>query len=208
MLNPETIITFWVASTLFALAPGPDNLFVLTQSAVHGRSAGVVTTCGLLTGVLVHTFAVALGVAAIFQTSAAAFMVLKYIGAGYLLYLAWQAFRAKGRAIDRADSGGVDHRKLYLRGILMSATNPKVSIFFLAFLPQFADPQRGSLFLQFLALGALFIASASVIFFTIALLAGLLGEWLNKSPRAQSILNKLSGVVFVGLALKIATAQR
>ncbi|MDF7800048.1 LysE family translocator [Pontiellaceae bacterium B1224] len=208
MLDSETILTFWIASTLLALAPGPDNIFVLTQSAVHGKSAGIVTTLGLLTGVMVHTCAVAFGIAALFQTSEVAFSVLKYIGAAYLLYLAWNAFRARGQAIETAGDGRVKVRKLYLRGIIMNVTNPKVSIFFLAFLPQFADPQRGSMVFQFLELGGLFILSGGVVFFGIALLAGMLGDWLNKSPRAQSMLNKIAGVVFVGLALKIATAHR
>jgi threonine/homoserine/homoserine lactone efflux protein len=208
MLDLQTILTFCTASVLLALAPGPDNIFVLTQSAVHGKGAGVVTTLGLMTGVLVHTHAVALGVAAIFQTSQAAFAALKYIGAAYLLYLAWNAFRTQGQAIERRGDGPVRLRQLYARGIIMNVTNPKVSIFFLAFLPQFADPERGSMFLQFLELGGLFILSASVIFFGIALLAGTLGQWLNRSPRAQSILNKTAGAIFVGLALKIATAHR
>ena len=208
MFGLNAILTFCAASLLLALAPGPDNIFVLTQAAVHGKGAGVATTLGLMTGVLVHTLAVALGVAAIFQTSPAAFAALKYIGAAYLLYLAWNAFRAKGQAIETGGDGRVDLRKLYCRGIIMSVTNPKVSIFFLAFLPQFADPERGSMFLQFLVLGSLFILSASVVFFGIALLAGTLGRWLNQSPRVQSALNKIAGVVFVGLALKIATAHR
>jgi threonine/homoserine/homoserine lactone efflux protein len=207
MISLETILTFWVASTLLALAPGPDNIFVLTQSAVHGKSAGIVTTLGLLTGVLVHTCAVALGVAVIFQTSEVAFAVLKYIGAAYLLYLAWKAFRAKGQSIHSSGEGRIKLRKLYVRGIIMNITNPKVSIFFLAFLPQFANPERGSMALQFLELGGLFILSASVIFFMISFLAGSLGQWLNRSSRAQSILNKVAGVVFVGLALKIATVH-
>jgi threonine/homoserine/homoserine lactone efflux protein len=207
MLDSETILTFWIASTLLALAPGPDNIFVLTQSAVHGKSAGIVTTLGLLTGVLVHTCAVAFGVAVIFQTSEVAFAVLKYIGAAYLLYLAWKAFQAKGQSIHSDGEGRIKLRKLYVRGIIMNVTNPKVSIFFLAFLPQFANPERGSMVLQFLELGGLFILSASVIFFMLSFLAGSLGQWLNRSSHAQSILNKVAGVVFVGLALKIATVH-
>ncbi len=208
MLDLSTIITFCSASLLLAIAPGPDNIFVLTQSAVHGKAAGIVTTLGLLTGVLVHTCAVAFGVAAVFQTSEAAFAALKYIGAGYLFFLAWNAFRAKGQPIDSDGDGRVKLRQLYVRGIIMNVTNPKVLIFFLAFLPQFADPSRGSMILQFLALGGLFILSGSVVFFAVSLLAGTLGQWLSRSPRAQSVLNRIAGVVFVGLALKIATAHR
>ena len=208
MFDGSTILTFVVSSVLLALAPGPDNIFVLTQSAVHGKRAGIATTAGLMTGVLVHTFAVALGVAALVRASAVAFSLLKYIGAAYLLYLAWQAFRDRGCPVQGSAGGRVKLRRLYVRGIIMSATNPKVSIFFLAFLPQFADPENGTMFVQFLLLGGLFILSALGIFIGIALLAGTLGEWMNRSPRAQSVLNKIAGTVFVGLALKIATAHQ
>lgn len=208
MLDLETILTFFTASLLLALAPGPDNIFVLTQSVVHGKSAGMVTTLGLITGVLVHTCAVAFGIAAIVQTSAVAFLALKYVGAGYLLFLAWKAFHAKRQAVCAEEGGLVRFRKLYRRGIIMSVTNPKVSIFFLAFLPQFVDPVRGSVFLQFLALGLVFIFAGGIVFFSISFMAGVLGKWLNKSSRAQSMLNKIAGVVFVGLAFKIATVHR
>ena len=192
MLNQETILTFWIASTLLALAPGPDNIFVLTQSAVHGKRAGIITTLGVLTGVLVHTCAVAFGIAAIFQTSEMAFAVLKYVGAVYLLYLTWKSFRAEGQVIESDGEGQVKLRKLYVRGIIMNVTNPKVSIFFLAFLPQFADPKRGSMVVQFLELGGVFILAGLLIFFMISFLAGSLGQWMNKSPRAQSTLNKVA----------------
>lgn len=208
MLNPETILLFLAASALLTLAPGPDNIFVLTQSALHGKSAGVATTFGLCTGLLVHTLAVALGMAAIVQTSEIAFNTLKFCGAAYLIYMAWNAFRAKDESL--CGSGGTRPplRKLYLRGIIMNVTNPKVSIFFLAILPQFADPQRGPLLPQFLALGGLFIADGLLIMIGFAIAAGTLGQWLNRSPHAQSVMHKIAGCVFTGLALKIATAHR
>ncbi|MDZ8118196.1 LysE family translocator [Pontiella agarivorans] len=208
MIELQTGLAFSAASLLLAIAPGPDNIFVLTQSAVHGKSAGIVTTLGLLTGVLVHTCAVALGIAAVFQASETAFAILKGIGAAYLLYLAWQAFRAEGQAIPGDGDGRIQLRRLYVRGIIMNVTNPKVLIFFLAFLPQFVDPERGSMLLQFLQLGGLFILSGSVVFFAISMLAGTLGQWLSRSPRAQAVLHKIAGVVFTGLAISILVAHR
>ncbi len=204
----ETIITFTLASILLALAPGLDNIFVLTQSALHGRLTGIVIMLGLCTGLVFHTSAVALGVAVIFQTSALAFSVLKYAGAGYLIYLAWMAFRASPERIEGKSNGHVSLGKLYVRGIIMNITNPKVSIFFLAFLPQFIDPARGSVPLQIFLLGGLFIISTIPVFGGIALLAGTLGQWLNRSDRTQVILNRIAGTVFLGLALKLAMAQR
>jgi threonine/homoserine/homoserine lactone efflux protein len=208
MLTTETIATFFTASILLGMAPGPDNLFVLTQSALHGRAAGLFVVLGLCTGLLVHTSAVAFGVAAVFQASATAFSALKFIGAGYLLYLAWQAFRAKPAHVSSKDAGAPASFGLYRRGILMNITNPKVSIFFLAFLPQFADPARGSVTMQMMLLGGIFIISTILVFGTIAIVAGSLRAWLLKSDRAQTTLNKVAGVVFIALALKLATARR
>lgn len=207
MIPIETVITFFTAATLLALAPGPDNIFVLTQSALHGRTAGIAVMFGLCTGLIVHSSAVALGVAVIFQTSAVAFSILKFIGAGYLLYLAWQVFRASTEQIQTKQEGQTSHWKLFCRGIIMNITNPKVSIFFLAFLPQFADPSRGPIWIQILLLGGLFIVATILVFGSIALLAGTIGRWINRSDRTQNILNKIAGTVFVGLALKLATTN-
>ena len=208
MIPAETMAVFFAASVVLAIAPGPDNLFVLTQSALYGRSAGILVTLGLCTGVIVHTTGVALGVAAIFSTSAIAFNGLKILGAAYLLYLAWQAFRAGASGVDVAAQPRLSSRDLFMRGVLMNITNPKVAIFFLAFLPQFADPSRGSLTLQMFLLGALFIVSALLVFSIIAWFAGYLGGWLQSSPKAQVIMNRIAGTVFAALALRLATAER
>jgi len=209
MLIPAaTLSTFFAAAVLLALAPGPDNIFVLTQSALRGRGAGLIVTLGLCTGLVGHSLAVALGVAVIFQTSALAFTLLKLLGAGYLACLAWQAFRAPASSIVAAGGGEISRWRLYRRGILMNITNPKVSIFFLAFLPQFADPQRGPVALQILLLGGAFIVATVLVFGAIALLAGTLGQWLNRSAATQLLLNRLAGTVFAGLALKLATTTR
>lgn len=208
MLPLETLIPFFMAAVLLALAPGPDNIFVLTQSALRGRAAGLLVTLGLCTGLIVHTTAVAFGVAVIFKASALAFTALKLVGAGYLLYLAWMIFRSSTETIGAGRKSTLSHGRLYRRGIIMNVTNPKVSIFFLAFLPQFADPARGSLTMQMLLLGGVFIVATILVFGAIALLAGAIGGWLNRSPRTQVIMNRLAGVVFVGLALKLATIRR
>ncbi len=208
MIPLETLLTFFLASVLLALAPGPDNIFVLTQSSLYGKRSGLSVMLGLCTGLVVHSCAVALGVAVIFQQSALAFSVLKMAGAGYLLYLAWQAFRASAASIQAGGNGEIRLLKLYCRGIIMNITNPKVSVFFLAFLPQFADPSRGPVWVQMLMLGGLFILSTILVFGGIALLAGTLGEWLNRTQKAQRIMNRVAGLVFVGLALKLATTER
>ena len=208
MLSIETFSAFFLASTLLAIAPGPDNVFVLTQSALHGKLSGLVVVFGLCTGLLVHTGAVALGVAVIFKASAIAFTLLKIIGASYLLYLAWQIFRSSPEQIHMHGGQQKSLGTLYRRGIIMNVTNPKVSIFFLAFLPQFADPERGSISLQMVALGGIFIVATILVFGAVALIGGALGDWLNRSLRAQRIMNWVAGTVFVGLAVKLLTVEK
>ena len=196
-------MTFVVASALLGLAPGPDNLFVLMQSALHGRGAGILVTLGLCTGLLVHTSAVALGVAAVLKASPTAFTLLKVAGALYLLYLAWNAFRSSSARLRKRGIPALTGPQLYRRGIVMNVTNPKVTMFFLAFLPQFALPENGPVALQIALLGGVFILVTLVVFGGVALLAGTLGAWLNRSPRAQLVLNRVAGTVFAGLALNL-----
>lgn len=208
MLDFQIIILFVTASTLLAFAPGPDNLFVLTQSMSKGAKPGIFVTLGLCTGLVFHTTAVALGVAAIFQTSILAFNILKYIGAAYLLYLAFMAWKSSSSSKVEANKQNLSDFKLYKRGIIMNITNPKVSIFFLAFLPQFTNPASGNVTLQIFMLGAIFMICALVVFSSIAMIAGKLGNWFNRSPNAQNILNKIAGTVFAGLAVKLALSER
>ncbi len=208
MIETKILLMFFTTSILLALSPGPDNLFVMTQAAQQGRRAGLLVTLGLCTGLLVHTAAVTLGIAALFKASAAAFTILKFTGAGYLLYLAVLSFRAgtvTGAATAAVRPGSAS---LYRRGIIMNITNPKVSIFFLAFLPQFADPAKGPLYLQFLLLGGMFIVATIIVFGAISFLAGVFGERYRESAFAQKVLNRAAAGIFAGLALKLALAQR
>ncbi len=208
MLPVETLAPFFLASVLLALAPGPDNIFVLIQSALHGRLSGFAIVLGLCTGLICHTLAVTLGVAVIFQTSSLAFTGLKIFGVCYLLYLACKAFRASSTPIEAKKERTLSLGRLYRRGIVMNITNPKVSLFFLAFLPQFANPAMGSLGMQMLLLGLVFILATILVFGAIALLAGSLKNSLNQSNKVQKIMNRVAGTIFVGLALKLLTTTQ
>lgn len=210
MLTLDTTLTFFAASVLLALSPGPDNVFVLLHSAVHGRRAGLLVVLGLCSGLLFHTAAVALGLAAVFAASATAFTALKLLGAGYLLWLAWGAWNAPVGIADTATAtdDAMTPWQTYLRGVVMNVTNPKVAIFFLAFLPQFADPARGNMALQIVLLGAVFILAALLTFSAVAWFAAGFGQVFKRSLLAQRVLNRVASVVFVGLALRLATAQR
>lgn len=208
MLNFEIALSFFGIAVLLALAPGPDNLFVLMQSALWGRRAGLFVTLGLCTGLIGHTLAVTVGLAALVAASATAFTVLKLVGAVYLVYLAWGAFRAKPSVAGIKTEPRQGNGRLYRRGIVMNLTNPKVSLFFLAFLPQFTSAARGSIALQTLALGGLFMLATLLVFGAIAYFSGMVGKWLQGSAAAQRALNVGAGMVFIGLAVRLVLSQR
>lgn len=203
MLPLEIIIPFFMASVLLALAPGPDNIFVLTQSVRSGWLAGVVITTGLCSGLVFHTSLVAFGVAAIFQTSDLAFNLLRIFGSLYLLYLAWGAFKASANISTASEEKKNCMWGYFTKGVIMNITNPKVSIFFLAFLPQFVDPKNGGVTFQIMLLGSIFMGAAFSIFSTIAIFSGVVSEKINSSGRFNIYLNKVSAVIFVVLAIKL-----
>lgn len=229
MPSADTLLAFFGVSLLLGITPGPDNLFVLVQSAQRGWRAGMAVVLGLCIGLVCHTVAVALGLAAVFAASAAAFTVLKYVGAAYLAWLAWQALRpqrataaettgalhagdldasAPSRAPETARTPGPSLWRMVGRGVVMNLTNPKIVIFFLAFLPQFADPARGSMAIQILVLGVVFMVAALLVFGAIAVFSGTFGTLLLRSERAQRWINRAAGLVFLGLAVRLATVSR
>lgn len=209
MISPDTAFVFAGIACLLALSPGPDNLFVLFQSMLWGWRAGFMIILGLCTGLLFHTFIVTVGIAALIAASQTAFLILKLIGAAYLLYMAWQAWRAPPVFTSgESTPSRPGNLQFYRRGILMSSTNPKLSIFFLAFLPQFANPQDGPLTPQLLTLSAIFILSAFLVFNLIALFSSYAGRFLKESALAQRILNRLAALIFVGLAVRLATSSK
>ncbi|MDO5288824.1 MAG: LysE family translocator [Pseudomonadota bacterium] len=216
MPSLDTSLAFFATAFMLALAPGPDNLFVLMQSATGGRRVGFAVVCGLMIGVLVHTLAVALGLAAVFAASATAFTALKLAGAAYLLYLAWGAWHAPAMQAEQlpdashagAQAAHTPWHRLVLRGVFMNLTNPKVVLFFLALLPQFVQPGRGPVGTQILWLGLIFIAAASLVFSAVVLAASALRTRLLGSAKAQRLLNRVTALVFVGLAARLALATR
>ncbi len=199
MIALDTLAVFFVASLLLALTPGPDNIFVLTQSLVYGARAGFLITLGLCTGLLVHSSLVAVGVTAILLQFPTIFTSIRVAGALYLLFIAWQLLNTHPTAASNSANPAPRLGQLYRRGILMNLSNPKVSLFFLAFLPQFIDPNRGKLAAQALLLGGWFIVAALLVFGSFALLAGALTTWL-RSDNARRALNRIAALVLVGLA--------
>ncbi|MYZ50805.1 LysE family translocator [Malikia spinosa] len=201
-MTAEAQLGFFGIALLLGLSPGPDNLFVLMQSATQGRRAGLLVTLGLCTGLLAHTAAVALGLAALLASSPAAFGALKLAGAAYLLYLAWGAWRAPATLSEQQGQPALQPWRLYGRGVLMNLSNPKVAIFFLALLPQFVQEGAGPVPWQIARLGALFMLATLIVFGSFAWLAGGL-SLLLRSARAQRLLNRSAALVFVGLCIRL-----
>ena len=213
MPSIETLVTFFGVAVVLALTPGPDNIFVLVQSVQRGWRLGLAVVLGLCLGIVGHTAAVALGLAAVFAASSMAFTVLKFCGAAYLAWLAWQALRAPAATAQGPEGSAPATQapgwwKMVGRGIVMNLTNPKVLIFFLAFLPQFADPAIGPVGPQIFVFGAVFILAAFLVFGAIACFSGVFGALLLRSARAQRLLNRVAGVVFLGMAARLVMAQR
>jgi len=201
----DAVMLFLFAAILISLVPGPDNVFVLAQSAMNGRLAGLFVTLGISTGLLVHTAAVSLGVAAITTSYEPVFAAIKLCGTAYLLYLAYRMFRTSDTALSPQETS-LSAERLYLRGLFMNVANPKVMLFYLAFLPQFADPAHGSLALQLAVLGAMMALTAAVVFGVIAVGGGALGNWLHRKPGARIWIGRVAGVVIAAFALRLAVS--
>ena len=202
ILSLETVIAFVLASVILSLVPGPDNIYVMTNSALKGWRVGFYTTLGLCTGLIGHTFLVAIGVSVIFQTSALAFNGLKIVGACYLIYLGWLSFQSKELNISGTGKDN-SNRSYYITGVIMNLTNPKVALFFLVFLPQFVNISNGSVTIQVVLLGLLFILSALCVFSSIAFLGSFLEGYLKKSSSVNKNINKLAALVYFALAINL-----
>jgi threonine/homoserine/homoserine lactone efflux protein len=205
------MLEFFIAAIVVALAPGPDNLFVLAQSATHGAKAGFCIICGLCTGIMVQTGLLVVGVSALIAASPTAFFVIQCLGAAYLLYLAYKSFQVRVGTV-KLDAGGevaqvpqsLSYRRLYLRGIIMNLTNPKAILFALSFIPpavKMDSPLSPSV--QMLILGSEFVVATFIVFGTVALLAGAVKKFMLNSPKANRNLNWFSGCVFVLLAVAL-----
>jgi threonine/homoserine/homoserine lactone efflux protein len=199
---------FIAASFLLCLAPGPDNIYVLTQGMTKSKKAAIITTLGLTTGLIIHTSAAAFGISLIFQTSEVAFNIVKFAGAGYLLYIAYQAFKYRNAPLDLStQNSNSELKKLYLKGFIMNILNPKVSIFFLAFLPQFVSTSSGNIPLQMIILGLVFMLMTIVVFSLIGIAGNLLSSKLLEKPSIVKYMNILTSFVLASLGIKLALSS-
>ncbi|MBM5572904.1 MULTISPECIES: LysE family translocator [Deefgea] len=203
LLAPEQFFGFLSAAVLITLSPGPDNLMVLSIGATRGRLRGMAFGMGCALGCLSHTLLATLGISALIAASPIAFSVLKIIGGVYLIYLGWLALKSRGGATVGTSSSQENAGKLFWRGVFANSINPKVVLFFLAFLPQFVDAARHDTGWQILQLGIIFTLQAILLFGSLGFFAGSIGRYLNQHASVSAWLDRTAGSIFVVLGLRL-----
>ncbi|MBM3623176.1 MAG: LysE family translocator [Alphaproteobacteria bacterium] len=212
MFDPHLLWLYVGAAALLILTPGPDTFLVAATSAADGARAGVLASLGVFVGCLVHILLVAIGVSALIAATPWAFDAIKIAGAAYLVWIGLQALRAAwrghdGEATDVAPRDRAGGAALFLRGALTNALNPKVAVFFIAFLPQFVDPARGHVAAQFIVLGLIFNVPGTLYLMAVAMVSGRATSALRRQPWMRRSLDALTGLFFIGLAAHLLRAQ-
>ncbi|AMP38637.1 MULTISPECIES: LysE family translocator [Ralstonia solanacearum species complex] len=203
------VLLFLLSSIAITVMPGPDNLQVIARGASQGRKAGLAAAAGFASGCLFHTTLAALGLAAVLQSAPVAFQAIRWLGAAYLVWLGVQALRSQGGfgpAVS-AQAAAPDLWQVFRQSVLANMLNPKVTLFFVVFLPQFVDARAGHAALQMLLLGGVFMAQTIVVFGLYGWCAAALGGWMRRTPRASVWLDRVSGCIFIGLGLRVALTK-
>lgn len=209
MVPIDDLLLFAGAALLMVLTPGPNMIYLISRSICQGRRAGVVSLLGVVAGFLVHMFAAAIGLTALFLAVPLAYELLRWAGAAYLLYLAWQAVRPGARSPFEAKALPADPPgKLFLMGFLTNVLNPKIAVFYLSIFPQFVSPEHGPVFAQSVVLGSTQIAISFSVNLAIALSAARLASWFVRKPRWLAAQRWVMGAVLAALALRLATEPR
>ena len=207
MIEPTKFLLFLGVSWALIIAPGPDMLYVITRGITHGRRAGILSAIGVVCGILVHTTAAAFGLTLILQTSALAFLLVKYIGAAYLIYLGIQAWRDKSTFDLHTPAPLVTSRALFWQGVLSNVLNPKIAIFFLAFLPQFVDQGSSHVTWQMGFLGLTFACFGLCFLLVVGYSSGTIGRWLTGRPQYAQSLQRLAGGILISLGIRLALTE-
>ncbi len=208
MIEPTKFALFIGISWALIIAPGPDMFYVITRGMTHGRRAGILSAIGVVCGILIHTTAAALGLTLIIQTSAFAFLLVKYIGAAYLLYLGIKAWRDKSTFSLQSPTSVMNSRALFWQGVLSNVLNPKIAIFFLAFLPQFVDKGSSHVTLQMVILGLTFACFGLCFLLVVGYSSGAVGGWLTRRPEYAQFFQRLAGSILIALGIRLALAER
>jgi threonine/homoserine/homoserine lactone efflux protein len=199
----ESLISFSIATLFLALTPGPDNLYVISQSLTNGTKSGIATTIGLISGCIVHTTLLAFGVSAIIAASETIFYGLKIIGACYLLFLAYKVYRSNPHVDLKNKVLKKTYLQLFKQGVIMNLVNPKILIFFLAFFPGFLWDEFQNTIYQFYVLGIVFMTISFLVFSSLAILAGYISTALNENKNISILLKWIQVIVFIGITIFI-----
>jgi threonine/homoserine/homoserine lactone efflux protein len=209
MVPTNDLLLFAGAALLMVLTPGPNMIYLISRSICQGRKAGVTSLLGVIAGFLVHMFAAAIGLTVLFLAVPMAYEVLKWAGAAYLLYLAWQAVKPGARSpFDARQLPEDSPSRLFLMGFLTNVLNPKIAVFYLSVFPQFVSPEHGSVFTQSIVLGLAQITVSFAINLAIVLSAARLAVWFVRNPRWLAAQRYFMGFVLAGLAVRLAAEQR
>lgn len=206
--DSSALALFMVATIMLNLTPGPDMLYVIANSVGGGRRAGVSAALGIGGGTIVHTCAAAIGLSALLMSSASLYDAVRYAGAAYLIYLGVRSFASRSAEAGAAGRRQTSPWAAFRQGVATNVLNPKVAIFFLAFLPQFVDPSRGSAGWQFILLGTMFNISGTTVNVVVALISGRVGESLRSRPAVARVQQWFTGSVFMALGARLAIAGR
>ena len=208
MFDVPSLTLFIAASWVLIITPGPDTLYVLTRGITQGKQAGVISALGVTLGIFVHTLAAAFGLALVLQTSALAFQIVKYVGALYLLYLGIKTLKDRSSLTFALEHKPRQLRVLFGQGVLSNVTNPKIALFFLAFLPQFVHPENGPVPMQMIVLGLIFAFFGVIYLSGVGYSAGHIGMWIARHPGYLKPLRWATGGILLGLGLRLAFTER
>ena len=198
---------FFAAAFLLNIAPGPDMLYVIGRSIGQGRRAGTVSALGIFVGCLVHIFVAVVGLAALLRSSPLAYSIVRYAGAGYLVYLGVRVLLQRTSALDAPEIQSAPLGQIFTQGVITNVLNPKVALFFLAFLPQFIQPQRGSVALQIIVLGLIFDVGGTLVNLAVAQAGGRLGDAIKQHSGLARLQKWFTGTVFIGLGMRVAVKR-
>lgn len=208
MLNAANLSFFFIASILLIITPGPDTLYVIARSIGQGRMAGIISAFGVCSGILVHTLAAAIGLSALLMTSAVAYKIIKYAGAAYLIYLGIRTILSREQENSLSNLRGTSLAKTYYQGVLSSLLNPKVALFFLAFLPQFVDSTQGKVALQIIILGLMFVTMCITWLIFLAFVTSYVGNWMQTNSAWRRFQQYFTGSILIILGARLALPEK
>ena len=208
MIDATNLLIFSFATLLVVIAPGPGMLFVISRGLANGRKAGVISALGTSTGIAIHILAAAFGLSLIIYATEVGFQIMKWVGGLYLLFLAWKAFTHRQGLLIDSDKSDTSHTSLFWQGILVNALNPKVALFFMAFIPQFVKPASWSIPVQTIVLGSIFMVFTVIIFIVYGVSASMIRKWVIERPRVHKVIDWTTGSLFVFLGIRLALSNR